>query len=123
MKLMRTQKAYRSFLFALLISACTAASQTERPSGTTETPQPPTATPTQEATPTPTPLPTGSLQPRLIDELGVEMVLIPEGIFTMGSDEGDAHESPRHEVYTDAVYMDVFETTNTLYQFCVEVGG
>jgi formylglycine-generating enzyme required for sulfatase activity len=53
------------------------------------------------------------------------MVLIPQGIFLMGSDDeaADTHEQPPHEVYTDAVYMDAYETTNSLFQACVEAGA
>ncbi len=42
---------------------------------------------------------------------GIEMVLIPAGTFTMGSDDGDADESPPHEVQLDAFLMDRYEMT------------
>jgi formylglycine-generating enzyme required for sulfatase activity len=54
------------------------------------------------------------------------MVLVPEGEFMMGSDEGDEgadHERPVHAVYLDAYYIDVYEVTNGLYRECVQVGA
>jgi len=45
---------------------------------------------------------------------GIEMVLVPEGSFYMGS-EGEnfpEDEKPRHEVYIRAFYMDRYEVTN-----------
>ena len=47
------------------------------------------------------------------EERGSEMVLIPEGEFTMGnSDEsGRNDERPAHQVYLDAYFMDRFEAT------------
>jgi len=47
-----------------------------------------------------------------------EMVLVPAGEFTMGS-EKLANEKPRHKVFLKDFYMDKFEVTNLLYyQFC-----
>ena len=42
---------------------------------------------------------------------GVKMMLIPGGRFTMGSTQGPADESPRHEVTITAFAMDKFEVT------------
>lgn len=70
-----------------------------------------------------------------------EMVLIPAGTFTMGSEQTTAlaecekyftgcnhkewylNEGPVHEVTLDAFYMDVYEVTNAQYQVCVEAGS
>src|ERR1051326_4138059 len=51
-------------------------------------------------------------------EDGAEMVLVPAGEFTMGSDEGrdGRDEKPAHRVYLDAFYVDKYETTNALYE-------
>lgn len=45
------------------------------------------------------------------------MVLIPAGTFTMGSDpdEGYEDERPEHQPYISAFYMGLFEVTNTEY--------
>jgi formylglycine-generating enzyme required for sulfatase activity len=45
------------------------------------------------------------------------MVLIPAGEFAMGDHDGDGYDSERpvHDVYIDAIYMDVYETTNQQY--------
>jgi formylglycine-generating enzyme required for sulfatase activity len=53
----------------------------------------------------------------------MEMVYIPAGEFTMGSDDGEPDEGPAHEVYLDAYWMDLTEITNAMYALCVETGG
>jgi len=52
-----------------------------------------------------------------------EMVYVPAGEFTMGSDEGDSDEQPVHTVYLDAFWIDKYEVTNAQYQKCVEAGA
>ncbi|MBI5428010.1 MAG: formylglycine-generating enzyme family protein [Nitrospinae bacterium] len=42
---------------------------------------------------------------------GREMVLVPEGVFTRGSLEGDLDEKPQQEIYLDAFYADKFEVS------------
>lgn len=54
-----------------------------------------------------------------------DMVLIPAGEFIMGSDNKDAKndESPPHNVYVDAFYIDRYEITNSQYRrFILETG-
>lgn len=51
-----------------------------------------------------------------------EMVLIPAGNFTMGSDEYD-NEKPAHRVYIDAYYIDKYEVTNQKYKVFIDAGG
>ena len=130
---------------SILVAACGPASMAE-PTATqtkeliqepipTETIKPtvtPGFTPTEESTPTATPVPT-----EITDDLGVEMVLVPEGEFTMGEDVIDAWTEcqkwrydcsldqfedlgPIHQVYLDAFYMDKYEITNALYRDCVD---
>jgi formylglycine-generating enzyme required for sulfatase activity len=54
---------------------------------------------------------------------GAPMVLIPEGEFLMGSDEGDPCERPVHAVCLNPFYMDVYEVTNGQYaRFLNEYG-
>ncbi len=43
---------------------------------------------------------------------GAPLVLVPAGVFTMGSDGGDDDEFPIHRVQLDAFYIDKFEVTN-----------
>ena len=80
-----------------------------------ETPAP-TRTPTKTLTPAPTELPA-----EITDGKGVEMVLVPEGEFTMGSD-AYSDEQPIHDVYLDTYYIDKYEVTNALYKACVDAG-
>ncbi|MBK9780388.1 MAG: SUMF1/EgtB/PvdO family nonheme iron enzyme [Anaerolineales bacterium] len=74
-----------------------------------------TSEPTATRTQTPEPLPT-----QITDLKGIVLNLVPAGEFTMGSDKDD--ESPIHQVYLDAFYMDIYEVTNAKYQECVVVG-
>ncbi len=58
----------------------------------------------------------------MTDEQGAQMVLIPAGDFTMGSNRGETDEQPVHLVYLDAFYMDKYEVTNKLYKECADAG-
>ena len=40
-----------------------------------------------------------------------EMILVPEGVFTRGSDDGGFDEKPQQEIYLDAFYVDKYEVT------------
>ncbi len=76
-----------------------------------------TPTSTKEPfTPTVKPLPT-----EIVDARGVQMMLVPEGEFTMGSDVYGVTK-PVHKVYLDAFYIDRNEVTNALYKVCVDAG-
>ena len=52
-----------------------------------------------------------------------EMVLVPEGEFTMGSENGESYEQPAHTVYLDGFYMDKYEVTNAQFGEFVETMG
>lgn len=54
---------------------------------------------------------------------GMEMVFIPNGIFTMGSNNGEENESPEHEIYLDNYWIDKTEVTNAMYYECVKSRG
>lgn len=55
---------------------------------------------------------------------GSEMVLVPAGEFTMGSNELAEDERPQHIVYLDAYYIDRYEITNSQFKrFCDSSGG
>lgn len=93
-----------------------------------------TAAPTRTATlePSSTPTWTGTeiieatlttLPDYRLDAKGVPMAYIPEGVFTMGSDQGRADEQPIHPVHLAAFYMDKFEVTNAFYKACVDTGA
>jgi formylglycine-generating enzyme required for sulfatase activity len=57
------------------------------------------------------------------DERYVNMVLVPAGEFTMGSNDGNSNEQPVHTVYLDAYYIDKYEVTNAEYARCVAAGA
>ena len=55
---------------------------------------------------------------------GAEMVLIPSGVFLMGSGDGlYPIETPLHTVYLDAFYMDKYEVTVGQYRQFLEATG
>lgn len=51
------------------------------------------------------------------------MKLVPAGEFFMGSEDGDSDERPRHIVFLEEFYIDMYETTNADYTACVKAGG
>ena len=70
----------------------------------------------------------------LVGHDGAEMVLVPAGEFSMGSDgdeldrlkasqESFGDEIPRHRVYLDAFYIDKYEVTNARFQQFVQATG
>jgi sulfatase modifying factor 1 len=54
---------------------------------------------------------------------GAPMVMIPAGVFTMGSDDGPQNERPAHIVTLDAYYIDRYEVTLSLYRKFLEEGN
>ncbi len=52
-----------------------------------------------------------------------DMVLIPAGEFTMGSEDGDKDELPQRQVYLDAFYIAKYEVTNAQYRKFVKATG
>ncbi|NIQ03164.1 MAG: SUMF1/EgtB/PvdO family nonheme iron enzyme, partial [Nitrospinaceae bacterium] len=46
---------------------------------------------------------------------GREMILVPEGVFTRGSERGGFDEKPQQEIYLDAFYIDKYEVTVESY--------
>jgi len=65
-------------------------------------------------------------KPKIKNSATANMVLITEGKFQMGSDKKTSKkidESPLHEVYLSAYYIDKFEVTNRQYKkFITETG-
>lgn len=56
-----------------------------------------------------------SVYQTIMGDEGREMVQIPEGPFTMGSDEGDPDEAPAHQIYLKSYYIDTKEVTQQEY--------
>src|SRR3990172_5342934 len=85
----------------------------------------PTATPLVPPPATPMPpsaTPASGVQVTMIGKNGETLVYVPEGEFTMGSDNGKSDEKPVHTVYLDAFWIDQTEVTNKQYQACVDAG-
>jgi len=59
----------------------------------------------------------------LATKSGLEMVLVPAGRFTMGSDKGKDDERPAHEVRLDAFLIDRTEMTQAAFGKLVPVNG
>lgn len=98
----------------------------------TFTPNLPTSIPEITATPT-------ELLREITDDKGIQMVLVPEGAFTMGSNgmvtgnvlpliggrewkTSETGHIPAHTVYLDSYYIDMYEVTNKMYQECEKEG-
>ncbi len=52
----------------------------------------------------------------LVTKSGVEMVFVPAGQFTMGSDQGNPDEAPAHKVSISSFLLDKVPVTNAMYQ-------
>lgn len=98
---------------------------TQAPTNTT-TPAP-TKTTTEMQTSTATNIPTristlalGIGSAKVREEDNMEMVYVPAGVFSMGSDNGKDNEKPVHTVHLDAYWIDKYEVTNAQYAQCVE---
>ena len=88
-----------------------------------------TPSPTKTLTPVPTstsvpPTPTLGVGSTITSEKdGAILVYVPEGEFTMGSDNARKDARPAHLVYLDAFWIDQTEVTNKQYAMCVSDGG
>lgn len=52
-----------------------------------------------------------------------DMVFVPDGFFTMGSNEENNNERPAHKVYLKAFFIDKYEVSNALYKKFIETTG
>jgi len=100
------------FLILFLVLSACGGEVVDEP---TTTPIPITDTPAPTATATPLPA-------EITDAKGVEMVLVPEGEFTMGGESPFGDVLLVHQVFLDTYYFDKYEVTNALYKVCVEAG-
>lgn len=50
------------------------------------------------------------------------MVVVPEGIITLGSSRGSRDEQPEHEVYVSGFEIDTYEVTVLEYTRCIRAG-
>lgn len=93
------------------------------------TPVPPTITNTPSITPSPTITSTPTKTPyptEVLDALGVTMVLVPAGPFTMGTDRNDPWDivaQPAQKIELPAYYIDKYEVSNEQYARCVDAGS
>jgi len=85
--------------------------------------------PTKTLTPPPSPTivpptPTLGIGSTMISKKdGANLAYVPEGEFTMGSDNARKDARPAHLVYLDAFWIDQTEVTNKQYEKCVSDGG
>ncbi|HMV50528.1 MAG TPA: bifunctional serine/threonine-protein kinase/formylglycine-generating enzyme family protein [Blastocatellia bacterium] len=63
---------------------------------------------------------TEQTQPKTISDQFGEMVLIPGGVFMMGSNSGEPNEIPMRSVNVKAFYLDKYEVTNEQYKKFVD---
>jgi formylglycine-generating enzyme required for sulfatase activity len=56
-----------------------------------------------------------SIYETLVGDDGREMILVPEGVFTRGSESGGFDEKPQQEIYIDAFYIDKYEVSVESY--------
>jgi len=56
-----------------------------------------------------------SIYQSIVGDDAREMILVPEGVFTRGSDDGGFDEKPQQEIYLDAFYVDKYEVTVKAY--------
>jgi len=52
----------------------------------------------------------------------MQLLYVPTGKFTMGSEDGDDNEKPVHVVSLDGFWIDQTEITNGMYALCVKDG-
>ncbi len=52
-----------------------------------------------------------------------QMIMVPAGEFTMGTDRGEADERPAHVVHVDTFYCDKYEVTNGQYLAFLDATG
>jgi len=64
----------------------------------------------------PMPLQDFSMYKTIVGDEGREMVEIPEGPFTMGTNNSDPDEGPAHPVYLKTYYVDMKEVTQAEYE-------
>ncbi len=88
----------------------------------TNTPQPTTTDPLSSSETSIPPTPALGIGSTLIGEDGMNLLYVPAGDFTMGSDSGVSDEQPVHTVTLDAFWIDQTEVTNKMYSTCVEAG-
>ena len=81
-----------------------------------ETAVPATEAPVATEVPATTP---GGIPAEIVDSQGVQMVLVPEGNYMSGNENGDIDEVPVHSIFLDSFYIDKYEVTNALYESCV----
>jgi formylglycine-generating enzyme required for sulfatase activity len=67
--------------------------------------------------------PAQAQQKKITGEDGAPMVLVPAGEFTMGSNDGRGDETPVHQVYLDAYYLDKYEVTVGQYANFLKATG
>ena len=119
---MKRKLVFPVAFFLILSLACNFLAQAPVEPVSTQ-PQEPPSQPTDAPALTESPVESiPSLDSAAAEIYNKDMVLVPAGEFTMGSDHPTARAQPPHVVYLDAYYIDAHEVTNALYEKCVEAG-
>ena len=74
----------------------------------------------QGVKPTGVAAPKSSASKPITTPTGLEMVLIPAGVFIMGDSGGDTDEKPAHQVQVSSFYIDTHEVTQKAYEGLME---
>jgi formylglycine-generating enzyme required for sulfatase activity len=86
----------------------------------------PSETPTDESPESPTEDSPGVPGSFTVENRGTDealMVLMPEGEFRMGRDDGSYDEAPTHTVHLSGFWIDLYEVTNRQYKQCEDAGS
>ena len=99
----RLVAAYAAGVIALFLSSGCSKPESGAPGATASTPAPePAATASSGVT-------------EVVTKSGIEMVYLPSGEFTMGSDTGNPDEAPAHRVKLTGFLMDKYEVTQEMF--------
>jgi iron(II)-dependent oxidoreductase len=111
----------RPFLFSILLVACNGMSAPAPPSAKTQpAAAPKRAKPAVKTSPEPSAKPAPAPAPTPKADVPEDMLPVPGGSFTMGSDKGgERDEEPAHQVTIKGFLLDKTEVTNAAYLECV----
>ncbi len=99
---------FRETSFFALMALCASFVSCEKPASGDRTEKQAAGVPTASRTDSTSPA-------QVLSKSGVEMVFLPAGEFTMGSDRGNSDEAPAHKVRLSGFLIDKFEVTQEMF--------